>query len=533
MGTSVNAASPVSTGPSRDPRLDRRGPGPAPVEVTGPTTSRTATATSPDELPWGASSTTLGRGAAPEATSTTSVGRSRLAGSPAGGNEPRAAQPLFLARPEIDRSVNEVVTARTTSAGDAYDARAAGHLVDGELLNELARNGVDPAAVRLAAAELSGLGAIHGKAFEQITNNSNYGGSGAPLSTRLAFALAVENHGGTPALEKYWDVVFRKSGPIQPLDELHAALGITTPREVWIQHARHDASRLLDAASSHDILSSPTFTALLNRRLTAANDRPEALDGVGARGLLAYQLSRAADVSATDAVAIARRADEGLIDVPTLKALTTARPGDPVYFSEHFGKSASAGPIDYATALNVAESVARGKLSLGQLFGFYQTYGRSDEYTTPILNFQEAVAVLEMVNRGEVDPARLDQVLRPETYVPPQLLDKVWNRLFGAAKSDGVHWSDGCKYTISGARPQCLVTGPVTQRLTAPIVAHLARDERALGAFAESFQSALTALLPSSKTVAERNRRDHSRWEIGVYDQMVEQAFNRALADIA
>jgi uncharacterized protein YecT (DUF1311 family) len=189
----------------------------------------------------------------------------------------------FLERPGVEDS-NDTWRAMTATRGETYDIRMEGRAVDGDLLYELARYGKDEGK-RGLAAELAGLGVIDSKAFQQISNNSNFHGFDGSLQERTAFALAIATHGGQPTLDAYFKSVSWDQDAEKPdfnaLQRLHETAGVTEPFADWSAGLMQQSESLLQAAEDKRLLTSNTVANAFAAQV--GGDMPASLEGGVAR----------------------------------------------------------------------------------------------------------------------------------------------------------------------------------------------------------------------------------------------------------
>lgn len=455
--------------------------------------------------------------------------------------------PHFLERPKVehlkqhDGSPNTTWANMTAGEGVAWDVRMQGRPIDEDLLYELARYERDPLDAAARVAELAGMGIIHGRAFEQVTNNTNFKSWKAPLEERTALALAVKLHSQEPQQPSAGGQSTTQRGDDTLNAFFHRALGQPNPfasplRELWETMGSPggsfdawkapliDAARdLLKSAGDRTLLQSPAFAEILRAQLGEANgSQPAGTASFGASGLRAYQLATQAGAPHAHALDVGQRAEKGEIDVATLAML--APDGDRVSLSARRGRSAFAAPVPFEARVEIAGDVAAGKLTSGQIYGFFQKFGAADESMVPRLDLRESVEIIKAVNRGEIELARLEKVLDPSTFFPDTFVAHVWETMFSKRYSDS-----GNKYTISGAAPASLVTGPFTRRLTCELVTKLAQRPASSDVLASSFRQAVEDNLPGMfKRMGLEREHGRERWEARLFDGIVEDAMQLA-----
>lgn len=427
----------------------------------------------------------------------------------------------FLPRPVTVRAGHDAWTAMRASLGEAYDVRMAGRPIDGSLLYELARHRRDIPEARVLVAELAGVGALDGTAFEQISHNVSLRGSSAPFIERVAFALAVNAYGGAEARQKYSAAVssLHSTEGGEPLRVLHSALGVCVPFGSWSHSFVRHASALLADARQRRLPNSLTFGALLRVGVLGEGGVPARLAAATTAELIAYRLARRMGANERTALSIARRTRSGELDLTTLQMLTPGSPREQVRLSAHIGNTAVVGRISVFLAAEIAAAVARGELSSGQIYGFYLTYGRSPE-DSPQFALDQVVAMITAVNRGALDPAQLSTVLSPQSYLSTEF----WSS-FRSQKPDG-------SYEGPAALSELRLSGPLTRRLTGGLVTELAGDVAKLRIFSREFQRVLSEALP----YVGRLRVDppaQSAWEHQAYDGAVQTAFEAAVAKLS
>jgi hypothetical protein len=427
---------------------------------------------------------------------------------------------MFEARPTTERLVDRNGTVNTTweemtkSLGEAFDQRKAGRSVDTRLLYELSRYERDPMPQRLAAAELSAMGAIDGKAFEQITNNANFKGTGLSLEDRVAFALLF--NGQPKALDRF------PMSTAQPAFEIAAQLLDKPVDGEWLGAARTQAKELLEAAKNNTLLDTPAYAKILADTMAAKGQAVPAEYASSPRALMV--LSSATDAGATPAQArqLADRAKAGELDPLTFRTLAT--PGT-VHFTETFDRGASAPRISLDEAAEVAARVKRGELDLGQLHGFMVRFGTTVEGPTPLFSVKLATELIAGVNKGEVSEAGLAKALDPKAYFPTELSNRIWDHFFSGKDKNG-----GGKYTVDGIPDPSNYIAPFTLRLQPELVRGLANSDEKLARFARAFQSKVEEALPKGVGVVWDHIKGGARNELAEYAQLMRDAIDKATA---
>lgn len=436
-----------------------------------------------------------------------------------------SSRSVFEPRPQVenltrhDGAPNTTWEQMTASLGEAFDMRKAGRTVDTNLLYELSRHEKGTMPERVAIAELAAMGAIESKAFEQITNNTNFEGWKLPVEDRLAFAILMNTGESPKPIERY------PMNTGKPTFETLASVLGKPAGGAWLDEARGQAKELLQAAKDSTLLSNPTYAGLLRGRLP---DGGAGLPGGlkdSPRAVLAYGLGSGAGASADQARALAEQAAAGQLDVVTLQTLAP-KPGgrDGVLFAEQFATYALAPKVSLEDAAKIARSVARGDLDFGQLHGFMLRFGKADDWPRANFTVATATSLITAMNKGELTEEGLVRALDTKQYFPDQLSNRIWDHFFSGR--DDVR---GNHFTVEGSTPPSTYLAPFLSRLEPEVVKGLANSEQKREAFAKALQEGLSAGLPQGRLAVIWDRMNGAEQDpVGQYGKLVDAAIARA-----
>lgn len=381
----------------------------------------------------------------------------------------------------LESQPNQTMFEATKGLHAAAALRRAGRLANAELMFELGRYRVDAIEERTLAGELAGLGLITAEMFRQISTNSNYNGRGLPLADRLAFALLTKEHG-----VEYMDGFLDR----QPFDRLAEVVG----KPLDIEGARRSAAELIDEGAGFDLMKSDALATRLGDELEAGGTQIPFAMRRSTPALLTLRAAVRSGADAEAALALAGEAQRGELDPIAFHALApSSAVNGRLSFREEFLAHAVVPEVSIDVAADVARRIASNELTFNQLHGFIMRLGGSDDRLAEVFTVEKAVGYIAAMNAGTLTKETLERLLKPDTYLSPSLANGIWDSYFNKrAPTNG-----GGAYTISGAAPASLYTGPLLARLTVELVTRLAGDPALERKFVEEFQSALSKLLPT------------------------------------